>query len=88
MYMADGDDLVVVASKSGGPENPSWWSNLEAAPVTTVQVGGARRVVRARQASAEEKSRLWTRLVDGYPLYETYQSRTDRELPVVVLEAD
>lgn len=88
MYLQDGDDLVIVASKGGAPAHPAWWVNLKADPRTTVQVGSAKRSVKARQAPPEEKSRLWPRLVELYPDYELYQQRTDRDIPVVVLEAD
>ena len=86
LYLEDGQDLVLVASRGGSHAPPAWWLNLEASPSTTVQVGSRRREVVARTASAEEKQRLWPRLVAMYPEYETYQRRTDREIPVVVLE--
>jgi deazaflavin-dependent oxidoreductase (nitroreductase family) len=85
MYVEDGDDLVLVASFGGAPKHPSWWINLRANPETTVQVGGERRPVRAREASPEERGRLWDKAVDAYSDYAVYQTRTDREIPVVVL---
>ena len=85
LYIEDGDDLVIVASKGGSRKHPAWWLNLRDSPRTTVQVGGERREVVARQASAEERARLWPRLVEVWPDYEAYQRRTSREIPVIVL---
>jgi F420H(2)-dependent quinone reductase len=86
MYLEDDDDLVIVASKGGAPAHPAWWLNLKANPRTTVQVGSAKRAVTAREAAPDEKSALWPRLVELYPDYEDYQRRTDRAIPVVILE--
>jgi F420H(2)-dependent quinone reductase len=86
LYLEDGEDLVIVASRGGSKASPAWWLNLEANPRTTVQVGSRHREVVARTASPEEKSRLWPRLVEMYSDYQTYQDRTDREIPVIVLE--
>lgn len=88
LYLEDGDDLVIVASRGGSAATPAWWLNLRDRPRTTVQVGGERRRVVARRASAEEKARLWPRLVEMYSDFEAYQARTDREIPVIVLERD
>jgi F420H(2)-dependent quinone reductase len=85
LYIADGDDLVIVASRGGSHKHPSWWLNLRDSPRTTVQVGGERREVVARQVDPEEKGRLWPRLVEVWPDYEAYQRRTSREIPVIVL---
>src|SRR5215212_1711841 len=85
LYMPDGDDLIVVASRGGSDANPAWWLNLKANPQTTVQVGSERRRVVAREATPEEKQRLWPRLVDVYSDYEVYQRRTERQIPVIVL---
>ena len=87
MYLEDGEDLVIVASKGGAPAHPAWWLNLKANPRTTVQVGSAKRAVAAREAAPDERSALWPRLVELYPDYEEYQRRTDREIPVVILES-
>jgi deazaflavin-dependent oxidoreductase (nitroreductase family) len=84
LYIQDGDDLVVVGSRVGSDFDPAWWLNLKANPATTVQVRQRRQVV-ARQATPEEKERLWPRLVDAYPDYAVYQRRTEREIPVIVL---
>ncbi len=86
LYLADGDRLVIVASKGGTDRHPAWFHNLVANPDTTVEVGRERRRVKARQASEKERERFWPRLVEMYPSYATYQSHTDRLIPVVVLE--
>jgi deazaflavin-dependent oxidoreductase (nitroreductase family) len=89
LYGRDGDDLVIVASKGGHPRNPAWYHNLRANPVTTVQVGSEKRQVRARVANAEERKRLWPKMVEIYGPYRDYQrraDRVDREIPLVILE--
>lgn len=86
VYTADGDNLVIVASKGGHPRNPAWYHNLMAHPQTTVRVGREVRPVRARVASAAERERLWPLVVGTYRPYETYQRRTARQIPLVVLE--
>jgi deazaflavin-dependent oxidoreductase (nitroreductase family) len=86
LYVPDGDNLVIVASKGGYPRNPAWFHNLRANPDTSVQVGPERRAVRARVANPQERARLWPRVVDAYPTYEDYQRRTGREIPLVILE--
>ncbi len=88
LYMNDGEDLVIVASRGGSDAMPAWWLNLQASPTTTVQIGTERRRVLAREASAEEKAQLWPRLVEMYGDYEIYQRRTQREIPVVILSPD
>ena len=86
LYLADGPDLVVVASQGGMAKNPQWFHNLRAAPDTQVQVGAELRLVRARVVSPAERAVLWPRLVELYADFETYQTWTEREIPVVVLE--
>src|SRR5690242_4299134 len=86
LYIRDGDDVVIVASKGGYPKHPAWFHNLRANPDTTVQIGSERRPVHARLATAEERSRLWPRVVDAYSTYEDYQRRTGREIPLVILQ--
>ena len=82
----DGDDLVLVASKGGYPKNPAWFHNLKAHPDTEVQVGREHRPVHARVATPEERERLWPRVVENYSGYAEYQKRTDRVIPLVILE--
>ena len=86
LYLREGDALVTVASKGGSARHPGWYRNLLADPEVEVQIGGERRTMRARTASDEEKRRLWPRLTAMYPPYDGYQARTDRDIPVVVLE--
>jgi deazaflavin-dependent oxidoreductase (nitroreductase family) len=85
LYLEDGEDLVIVGSMGGTPKHPAWFHNVRAAPDTEVELRGGRRSVRARVANAEERRRLWPRLVEHYPGFETYQGRTEREIPVVIL---
>ena len=85
-YLADGDRIVIVASKGGHPRHPAWYHNLRANPRTTVQVGRRKLDVDARVAGPEERERLWPRVVDLYEGYAGYQQRTDREIPLVILE--
>jgi F420H(2)-dependent quinone reductase len=86
LYVPDGENLVMVASKGGFPKNPAWFHNLRANPETYVQVGAERRRVRARVATADERERLWTLAIAVWPGYEDYRRRTDRKIPLVVLE--
>jgi deazaflavin-dependent oxidoreductase (nitroreductase family) len=87
LYLADGPNLVIVASQGGLPKNPQWYPNLVAHPDTVVHLRGERgRPVRARVASAEERATLWPRLVDLYADFAKYATWTDREIPVVILE--
>jgi len=86
LYIGDGDDLVLVASKGGYPRHPSWYHNLRAHPDTQVRVGRQRRAVRARVAEPAERERLWPKAVAAYRGYATYQRRTGREIPLVILE--
>jgi F420H(2)-dependent quinone reductase len=85
IYLEDGDDLVIVGSMGGTPKHPAWFHNVTAGPDTEVELRGGRRPVRARVADSEERTRLWPRLVEHYPAFATYQARTEREIPVVIL---
>jgi deazaflavin-dependent oxidoreductase (nitroreductase family) len=86
IYLEDGDNVVTVASKGGSARHPLWYRNLQANPDVEVQIGADKRKLRARIASVEEKDRLWPRLTMIYPDYDDYQARTDRDIPVVILE--
>ncbi len=88
LFVPDGENLVLVASKGGFPKHPAWFHNLRANPVTYVQVGAERRRVRARESTAEERPRLWEKADTVWPGYADYRARTDREIPLVVLEPD
>lgn len=86
IYIDDGDDVAIVASKGGYPKHPAWFHNLRANPETTVQIGPEHREVRARVATAAERERLWPRAVEIYSSYADYQRKAEREIPVVILE--
>jgi len=86
IYDRDGDNYLVVASKGGAPTHPGWYLNLVANPEVTVQVRGDRFAARARTATPEEKPRLWAIMTTNWPNYDVYATRTDRDIPVVVLE--
>jgi deazaflavin-dependent oxidoreductase (nitroreductase family) len=85
IFGRDGDDYLVVASKGGAPNHPSWYLNLEANPQASIQVKADELAVVAQTASATEKPRLWKAMTDIWPNYDAYQSRTDRDIPIVVL---
>ena len=86
IHRADGDRFVVVASKGGAPQHPAWFQNLEADPDVTVQVRDEVIPVHASVAQGEERARLWSLMTEVWPDYDTYQTKTDREIPVVVLQ--
>ncbi|WP_346536210.1 nitroreductase family deazaflavin-dependent oxidoreductase [Micromonospora sp. DPT] len=86
IYGRDSDDYLVVGSQGGAPQHPAWYLNLLADPEAEAQVGAETFAVRARTAGPEEKPRMWRTMVDIWPAYDDYQTRTDREIPVVVLE--
>jgi deazaflavin-dependent oxidoreductase (nitroreductase family) len=83
-----GDKLVIVASKGGAPEHPGWYRNLAREPRVEVQVKGDVFPARARTTSGEERARLWEIAARQWPDYDVYRQRTEREIPVVVLERD
>jgi deazaflavin-dependent oxidoreductase (nitroreductase family) len=86
VYMPDGENLLVVASKGGYPRHPDWLHNLRENPETEVQIGAKRIRVRAREANATERERLWPRAIEHNPHWGRYRERTEREIPLVILE--
>jgi deazaflavin-dependent oxidoreductase (nitroreductase family) len=86
IYGRDGDRLLIVASRGGAPKHPSWYLNLLADPEVEVQVKGDRFHARAHPAGPDEKPRLWQTMTTVFPDYAVYQTRTDRQIPVVILE--
>jgi deazaflavin-dependent oxidoreductase (nitroreductase family) len=86
VYAEDGENVILVASKGGYPKNPAWFHNLMANPDTSVQIGSSRRRVHARVADPDERKRLWPKVVEVYSGYDDYQRRTEREIPLVILE--
>lgn len=85
IFGRDGDDYLVIASMGGAPRHPSWYLNLQANPEAEIQVKGERFPLVARTASDDEKPRLWQLMVEQWPNYDVYQTRTDRAIPVVIL---
>lgn len=85
IYGKDGADYVIVGSKGGAPVNPAWVFNIESNPNVEVQIVADRFAAVARIATGEERARLWKMMVAVYPPYPSYQERTEREIPVVVL---
>ncbi|HLE95247.1 MAG TPA: nitroreductase family deazaflavin-dependent oxidoreductase [Acidimicrobiia bacterium] len=86
IYGVDGNRYLVVASVGGAAENPSWYLNLVQNPEVELQVGADKFTARARTAGADEKPRLWRLMASIWPDYDRYQAKTEREIPVVILE--
>jgi deazaflavin-dependent oxidoreductase (nitroreductase family) len=86
IYEADGDRYVIVASKGGAPDDPGWYRNLAKEPDVELQVQDEVFPARARTAEGAERDRLWKLAAQQWPDYDEYAKRTDREIPVVVLE--
>jgi deazaflavin-dependent oxidoreductase (nitroreductase family) len=85
LYVMDGEDFVIIASKGGASAHPAWYLNLMANPEATVEIEDREVRVRAEEAVSEEKSRLWQKMVEMYPAYDAYQEKTEREIPLLVL---
>ncbi len=85
-YICDGGNYVVVASKGGHPKHPAWFHNVLASPNVRIQDGARRMTVRGRRATSAERKRLWPKVVEAYAGYQSYQDRTEREIPLVILE--
>jgi len=88
MYLADGDDHVVFASKAGAPTNPDWYHNLVANPRASIEVGEKTYNVVARVADGETRERLWSKQKELYPGFADYEAKTTRQIPVVILETE
>ncbi len=86
IYREHDGDYLVIASKGGADEPPAWYLNLQASPEVVVQVLGDRFSATARTATAEEKPALWREMTATWPGYDEYQQKTQRVIPVVVLE--
>ncbi|MDQ2750048.1 MAG: nitroreductase family deazaflavin-dependent oxidoreductase [Actinomycetota bacterium] len=86
IYRPRGDDYLIVASKGGAPDAPDWYRNLQDNPDVRVQIKADKFAARARTATPEEKPQLWQEMLEVWPAYADYQHKTDREIPVVVLE--
>ena len=86
IYTKHGNDYLVVGSRGGADQPPSWYLNLVANPDVRVQVKGDKFAARARTATPEEKPEMWRQMAEAWPAYDDYQKKTSREIPVVVLE--
>jgi deazaflavin-dependent oxidoreductase (nitroreductase family) len=86
IYGRDGDRYLVVASRGGAPTHPSWYENLVAEPLVEIQVMADRFPAKARTATAAEKPALWKKMTAIWPAYDEYQTKTEREIPVVIIE--
>ena len=86
LYITDGPNVIIVASAAGRDENPSWYLNLLANPRTHITIGADRRAVTAVKADPDERTRLWPLLVQAYADFDSYQSWTNREIPVILLQ--
>jgi deazaflavin-dependent oxidoreductase (nitroreductase family) len=87
MYQDLGDGRIAVfASKAGADTNPAWYLNLQANPEVSAEIGAGSRELRARTASPEEREPIWERQKTDYPGFADYEARTDRVIPVVILE--
>ena len=87
MRVEHGGAYAVVASLGGAPKNPDWYHNLKENPQVELQDGATRRDYIAREVTGDEKSVWWDRAVEAWPDYATYQTKTDRQIPVFVLES-
>jgi deazaflavin-dependent oxidoreductase (nitroreductase family) len=85
-YGETGNSYIIVASKGGAPDHPSWYKNLVANPEVEVQVGTKKLKAKARTVSGDERAKLWQVAVKFWPPYADYEKKTDREIPVVVLD--
>ncbi|HEY4279934.1 MAG TPA: nitroreductase family deazaflavin-dependent oxidoreductase [Conexibacter sp.] len=86
IYQRHGDDVLIVASRGGAPKPPAWYLNLSEDAEVGVQIAGDRYTARARTATSEEKPAMWKTMTATWPDYDEYQKKTDREIPIVVLE--
>lgn len=84
-YVRDGDRYVIIASKGGAPINPSWYYNILANPLVTVEVGSETFQVLATVAEEPERTRLYNKMVEMMPGFDEYRRKTTREIPVIVL---
>ena len=85
IYGRDGEDYLIVASKGGAPEHPTWFLSVRENPEVHLRVDTERFAARAEVLSKEEKARVWPHLLEVYAPYEEYQRNTDRDIPVIRL---
>ena len=84
MYVPDGDNVLLVASLGGAPNNPAWYQNFKARPEIEIEVGKSRRKMLAHEANPEEYAKVWPKAVAAYPSYAEYQKNTTRVIPVFI----
>ena len=88
IYGMAGENPTIVASRGGAPQHPAWYHNLRDQPTVEVQIRGDKFSAHARDATPEERPELWKQMTGLWPDYDTYQTKTDREIPVVILERE
>ena len=86
IFGTDGDNFLLIASQGGAPKHPMWYLNLRDNPEVELQVLGDKFRAHARTATPDEKPRLWKIMTESWPSYDVYQTRTERDIPLVVLE--
>lgn len=86
IFVRDGDEAAIIASKGGAPANPAWYENLAADPHVSVQIKDDVFQAVARTVSGAQRQRIWAEGLKVWPFYDDYQAKTDREIPVVLLE--
>ena len=86
VYQRDGERIVVFGSKAGAPTHPDWFHNVRANPEVTAEVGTDTRRFRARITEGDERERIWAKQKEEFPGFAEYEEKTDRQIPVIVLE--
>jgi F420H(2)-dependent quinone reductase len=86
VYFTVDGKIVVAATNNGKDKHPDWFWNLMSSPEATIQIGSAARKIKGRLACCEERDRLWGKIIEIHPLFEAYQNKTERLIPVIVLE--
>jgi deazaflavin-dependent oxidoreductase (nitroreductase family) len=86
LFQPDDDRWVIIASNGGNAKHPAWWLNLRATPDASVQIGRETHAVTAVEATGDEREILWRRMADMYKGYDDYTKKTDRTIPVVILQ--
>ena len=86
VYLADGDNWVIFASKGGAPNNPGWYHNLKAQPEVSIEIGSDTVDVTAEEATGDERDRLYSTQEEQQPQFAEYAQKTDRKIPVIVLK--
>ena len=86
IYGADGDNFVIVGTKGGAETHPGWYFNLIADSNVNIQVGAEKHQVTARLLEGSKRERLWQQMVELYPPYQDYQAKTERLIPLFLLE--